>query len=500
MQNAAMNESKAASPEAGVLLLLWRHRGILLMALDAVTIVGLFIGVYYLRFRYQFLAIKYEYTENVQIYIEGGAVLALAWVMFNWQSSVYRSDMRGVASLQERIRRLLVSGFKALVVLTLLSFLSRRGLMLSRQVYLMSGVLAFLALATWRLVLARVEVLLWAKGIALQRILVVGADAQTTEFVRSIEESRTPVTVIGFLAMGGEDLTHLPAHKPVFGSIDDLEAVHERERFDKIAMSHDVMTQFGSLEGGQRLIEIVNFCEARDIALYALPNVVSIAIRQDEVGVFAGIPVVRVRDAALHPAYAALKRVIDIVIATLVLVLGLPAWIAIALIIKFTSKGPVLFTQQRVGLHGKLFKIYKFRSMSNDAEARLKELVDINKLEVPGFKIKGDPRVTKVGAFLRRTSLDEIPQILNVLKGDMSCVGPRPEMPQLVERYNPSQRRRLKAKPGMTGWGQVMARGVPLAAAVDYDLYYLKHQGFLLDMYILFKTVIVVLRGSGVTH
>jgi lipopolysaccharide/colanic/teichoic acid biosynthesis glycosyltransferase len=168
--------------------------------------------------------------------------------------------------------------------------------------------------------------------------------------------------------------------------------------------------------------------------------------------------------------------------------------------VRRTSPGPALFTQTRVGLHGKPFKIYKFRSMRQDAEARLKELVDIEKLPVPGFKLKNDPRVTPIGRLLRRTSLDEIPQLINVLKGEMSLVGPRPEMPQLVERYNSWQRRRLKAKPGMTGWQQVMARGVPLAAAIEYDLVYLKHQSLLLDLYIMVKTVQVVIFGSGVTH
>lgn len=483
-----------------LLLTLWQHRGLCLMLLDALAIVGIFVGVFYLRFQHQFLAIKYEYTENALLYVEAGAVLALAWVLFIWQSGGYRSDMRGVASLQDRLRRLVTSGFKALVFLTALAFLSRQGLLISRQVFLMSGVLAFVAMAALRVLVARTERVMCARGLYMQRFLVLGADAQTIEFVKSIEMTPAPVTVIGFLATGGEDLSAASHQKPVLGTIDDLEAVYERERFDKIAMSHEVMAQFGSQEGGQRLIEIVNFCEAHDIILYALPNVVSVAITQDEVGVFAGIPVVRIRDAALHPAYAIVKRIMDIAIASIVLIIGLPLWLTIAIIIKRTSKGPILFTQQRVGFHGRLFKIYKFRSMCDDAEARLKALVDIDKLAVPGFKIKGDPRVTRVGAFLRRTSLDEIPQILNVLKGDMSCVGPRPEMPQLVSRYNPSQRRRLKAKPGMTGWGQVMARGVPLAAAVDYDLYYLKHQGFLLDVYILFKTVVVVFRGSGITH
>lgn len=496
---AAQSVQAAFSSDGGILLYLWRRRGLLLMLVDILTIMAIFVGVFYLRFQYQFLAIKYAYTDNLELSFKGATVLAAAWAFFLWQNGGYRTDMQGFFSLEERIKRVMHAGFWALVLLMVLSFLYRH-LLLSRHVYLMSGVLAFGALTLVRVLMARIERAVSERGIALQRILVVGADAQTMEFVRLTEESSAPVSVIGFLVIGGEAVMELPKHKPLFGSIDELESVYEREPFDTITMSHELMAQFGSECGGQRLIEIVNFCEAHNITLYALPNLVSVAIEQDDVGVFAGITLVRIRDAALHPAYAVTKRIMDITIASLVLIIGLPFWVAIAIAIKYTSKGPVLFTQQRVGFHGKLFKIYKFRSMAEDAETRLAKLVDIDKLAVPGFKIKGDPRVTRLGAFLRRTSLDEIPQVLNVLKGEMSCVGPRPEMPQLVARYNPSQRRRLKAKPGMTGWGQVMARGVPLAAAVDYDMYYLKHQGFLLDMQILFKTVIVVIRGSGITH
>ncbi len=154
----------------------------------------------------------------------------------------------------------------------------------------------------------------------------------------------------------------------------------------------------------------------------------------------------------------------------------------------------------RVGLHGKPFKIYKFRTMVPDADAQLKDLVDEENLKEPGFKISNDPRATPVGRLLRRASLDEIPQLLNVFKGEMSLVGPRPEMKELVERYNPEQRRRLKAKPGITGYQQTRARGRPLSECIEYDLFYLKHQSLLLDLYILTRTVAVVIRGSGVTH
>lgn len=209
---------------------------------------------------------------------------------------------------------------------------------------------------------------------------------------------------------------------------------------------------------------------------------------------------VKHRDASQRNGYVFVKRAMDVLVSGGLLVLGLPLWLLIMVAIKATSPGPALFAQWRVGLYGKPFRIYKFRSMVADAEALLGDLVDFNALDLPGFKIAGDPRVTPVGAVLRRTSLDEIPQLINVLKGEMSLVGPRPELPQLVEKYSPLQSRRFGVKPGMTGYQQVMARGVPLAAAIEYDLGYIERQCLLLDLSIMLKTIFVVASGKGVTH
>ena len=178
-----------------------------------------------------------------------------------------------------------------------------------------------------------------------------------------------------------------------------------------------------------------------------------------------------------------------------VLGLGLPLWRLIALLIKLTSKGPVIYIQERVGLAGRPFKMYKFRSMVENADARLKEMIDFDSLPEPVFNIKQDHRVTPVGKILRRWSLDEVPQFFNVLLGTMSLVGPRPEGVELVAKYNLWQRRRLKAKPGITGYQQIMSRGDPsLEKRIALDLYYLKHQGLWLDLYILARTLIVVIR------
>jgi len=467
--------------------------------LDALTVFGVFLLAFYLRFRRQFLAIKYADASDVDPYVNGALILAAVWVFLIWQGGGYKTDMRGSVPLRRRLECIGVAGVKALIVLMVVSYMYR-GLLLSRQVYLMSGVLAFGAMALVRVFVREMEKDLAGQHIVLDRIVVVGTDRQTEEFIRRVRESATTTSVVGVLTSGKTDPIGAVEGRPVLGALDDLEAVHRRTPFEQLVLSHAAIAGCEGDENTQRLIEIVNFCEARGILLYSLPNVLSVAVSQNELASFSGLPLVLLRDASAHPGYAVVKRAMDIVLSLLVLALGSPFWLFIAAAVKWTSKGPILFSQVRLGLHGRPFRIFKFRSMVADAEARLKDVVDLDNLEVPGFKIKGDPRVTPIGRFLRRTSLDEIPQLLNVLMGEMSLVGPRPEMPALVSRYTPWQRRRLKAKPGITGLQQIMARGQPLAGVMEYDLVYLKHQSLLLDLYILLKTVMVVIKGDGITH
>jgi lipopolysaccharide/colanic/teichoic acid biosynthesis glycosyltransferase len=248
--------------------------------------------------------------------------------------------------------------------------------------------------------------------------------------------------------------------------------------------------------------QVVNFCEETGVSVYMQPGSFEIAVATQEVGALSGVPLIRLQDASSHPLYTVVKRLMDVSLALLVLTTGLPIWIATGLLVKLTSRGPVVFSQTRAGLHGRPFRIYKFRTMVCDAEHRLGALVDVDEPSVHGLEIDkhDDPRVTKVGWFLRRTCLDEIPQLINVLKGEMSLVGPRPELQKFVSRYTHEERRRLKARPGITGYQQIMERHRPLNKGLKYDLIYLKHQGLLLDLYILLMTPIVILRDRGLAQ
>ena len=193
-----------------------------------------------------------------------------------------------------------------------------------------------------------------------------------------------------------------------------------------------------------------------------------------------------------------IKRTMDIVGALLLLALTWPIMLAAAIAIKLDSPGPVLFKQTRVGENGRLFTIYKFRSMVHNADELLPQILDIEHLEEPAYKLKDDPRRTRVGKFLRRWSIDELPQLFNVLKGEMSLVGPRPEMAWLVERYTPEQRKRLALKPGITGPVQVNGRGdLNFRQRLEIELDYIYNYSLRKDLYILLKTIPAVLKGDG---
>jgi lipopolysaccharide/colanic/teichoic acid biosynthesis glycosyltransferase len=192
------------------------------------------------------------------------------------------------------------------------------------------------------------------------------------------------------------------------------------------------------------------------------------------------------------------KRLFDIGLAAAVLVLTLPLWFLVAFAIRLDSPGPVIYVQERVGLNGKRFRFYKFRSMYAGADQRREELVSRNEVDGPVFKIRKDPRITRVGRLLRRTSLDELPQLINVLSGDMSLVGPRPPIPAEVEGYRPLDRLRLTVKPGLTCLWQIRGRSnCTFDQWMEYDREYVSQLSLGLDLSILIRTVWVVLNCRG---
>jgi len=211
-----------------------------------------------------------------------------------------------------------------------------------------------------------------------------------------------------------------------------------------------------------------------------------------------GIPLISIKQASLNSIQQAITRLVDIIVAALILLVGSPLWLLIALAIRINSPGAVIYKQTRIGRNGRPFKVYKFRSMYKNADQVLAALMAHNEAQGPLFKMKDDPRITAIGKFLRRTSFDEIPQLINVLRGEMSLVGPRPPLPEEVAQYEEWQKGRLAIKPGMTGLWQVRGRSdISFEEGVLMDLYYIEHQSLRLYFQILLRTIPAVLSGRG---
>ncbi|HMO02500.1 MAG TPA: sugar transferase [Oligoflexia bacterium] len=245
--------------------------------------------------------------------------------------------------------------------------------------------------------------------------------------------------------------------------------------------------------------DMIAICAERGVRTTIAADIFSVGLIKSGISHFGGMPLIHFQTPPGDRWELALKRWIDIVCGSILLVLLLPLMALIAILIKLTSPGPVLYVQKRVGLNGRLFDLYKFRSMYQDADKMQKELLQYNEMSGPVFKMKHDPRVTKLGKILRKFSLDELPQLYNVIRGDMSLVGPRPPIPGEVSVYERSDRRRLSMRPGMTCIWQVSGRNKinSFDSWVKLDLEYIDNWSLALDLWIMLKTIPVVLIGAG---
>ncbi len=242
------------------------------------------------------------------------------------------------------------------------------------------------------------------------------------------------------------------------------------------------------------MLRVIAACDRLGVTIKIVPDLYQIISGQVKTASIYGFPLVEINPTLMTEWEKRVKRLMDIVISLFLLIISLPIIIITAILIKLDSKGPVLYKQERVGLNGKLFNVLKFRSMVNDAE----------KQTGPVWAGKDDPRVTKVGRFIRKVRIDELPQMYNVLKGEMSLVGPRPERPKFVEQFAkeiPLYKRRLLVKPGLTGWAQVKHKYdesiEDVKTKLKYDLFYIENQTLRMDLKILFRTIFVVLLGKG---
>jgi exopolysaccharide biosynthesis polyprenyl glycosylphosphotransferase len=342
-----------------------------------------------------------------------------------------------------------------------------------------------------RFLVASLVGLLHRLGLGERRLLVVGSGRLGKMIMQHI--AATPnlgYSIVGFL----HDMYEQPGDFGRFkmlGTLDDLALVIRSMRVDEVIIALPS-------ELHQQTIRSVRLCERLGASFKLVPELYELSLSRFDMETIEGIPLLGVRQQPLNTVQRALMRATDIAGALFILGLGSPLWLCFALIIKITSPGEAVFHQTRVGLNGELFQCYKFRSMYKNAEQVLASLLAKNEAQGPMFKMKDDPRVTPIGKFLRRTSLDEIPQLFNVLKGEMSLVGPRPPLPREVAQYEEWQKGRLAMKPGMTGLWQVRGRSnLSFDEGVLMDLYYIENWSLRLYYQVLLRTIPAVLFSRG---
>ena len=329
----------------------------------------------------------------------------------------------------------------------------------------------------------------------LRKLLIVGANSRSIRLATQIESNPQ----LGYQIMGFVDKTW--QHAPEFSEtsfqlvadFDDLPEYMRNNAMDEVVVCLPVRSRYDDIQDVSRL------CEAQGITVGMLPDLIPLNPLLAGLQQFGDQTIMTMSPHGINGVQAATKRLLDILLAGMLLILLIPVFLIISAAIKLTSKGPVFFAQERLGLNKKRFKMIKFRSMVTDAEARMAEVEALNEAEGPVFKIKDDPRITGVGKFLRKSSLDELPQLINVMRGEMSLVGPRPLTVRDYQGFSHDwHRRRFSIRPGITGLWQVSGRcDIPFEQWMQLDMQYIDQWSLLLDLKVLLLTLPAVVTGDG---
>lgn len=374
-----------------------------------------------------------------------------------------------------------LKGWFLTMLLTLLAVSTIERSFQSRGIFLTVWVLLLSFLLLERFAVYRLGIRLRSRGWRDRGVLIYGTGQSGRGLAKRLRASpKAGLEILGFLEDAPEATGSLVEGIPVLGTGSDLARLVQATGASEVLVALPRASRL-------RLLRIAELCRRDGIRFRIMPSLFDIAMLQVESSELGGIPLIGVHSPGIDARQAVLKRAMDLAFTLPVLTLAALPMLLIAALVAILDGRPILFRQIRVGQSGRKFAILKFRTMRTDAPRY-----------APSPDHDRDPRVTALGRFLRRTSLDELPQLWNILRGDMSLVGPRPEMPFVVETYDAIQRLRLRAKPGLTGLWQISPdRQDAIHLNIDYDLYYLRHQSLLLDLAILAKTLASVVRGQG---
>jgi len=451
---------------------------------DVLAIETAFLFSYWLRF-YSPLTELYPVTKGfppLTAYLLGALVVIPAWLFLFNSRRMYSS--RRVLYFSDEFFAIVRVVFVGMLLVMAGAFFYRE-FSYSRLVFVLLGINAIILISLGRFAVMKFEQHWYARGRDTKGVVIVG-NSQTAK--RILERVRGVPSlgyrVIGFFANESD------------GPLTSAEAEHLGKISDaaEYIRTHRIDVAMVALSSNEHplLFELVRQCEGFNTEIMMVPDMLEMMTSRVRIRELEGIPFIPIKEVPLTTWNLIIKRSFDIVTSGLILVASVPLFFFIVLLIKLTSKGPVFYYQERTGLDGKSFKVMKFRSMRIDAEA----------VSGPVWAQKNDPRTTPIGKFLRRWSLDEIPQFINVLKGDMSIVGPRPERPHFVAQFQkeiPKYLDRHRVKTGITGWAQVngLRGNTPIDERTKYDIYYVENWSLVFDMKIILKTARAILFGSN---
>ncbi len=411
-------------------------------------------------------------------YVSALPVVVFPWVLSCWLFGIYQSAR--MKTLVDELQQLFRGVALGLLVVSSISFFFKE-LELGRLVVLFAAGLNLVSQGVSRVVFHRIERAMQRSGAHDVPALIVGTGVAGIRLLQKIQDHpEIGYRVVGFLDESGDGVGKDVASRPVLGGVDDLR---------RVAVQHGVREVFVALPslGHGRMLAMVLDCEDLRITFRVVTNLFEVLTASTQLDLVDDLPLVRLGREDARPFYAPLKRAFDLTGALVALVLTAPLLLWTALRIKLDSPGPVLFRHTRVGRDGAPFEMYKFRTMQAGTPPQAVAPRDVS-----------DPRVTRYGHWLRATSIDELPQLINVLRGEMSLVGPRPEMPFIVETYDDWQARRLAVEPGITGLWQILGRkDLPMHENLQYDFYYIRNRSLGLDASILLRTFGAVLSRRG---
>ncbi len=358
----------------------------------------------------------------------------------------------------------------------------------SRSLVISFLVFNYLALLAFRLIVIKILRYRSRRGNR-NRVLILGISDLAVNIANTIVNDENVVLQLAGFVDNSAPEVHVPA--PYLGSIKELESIVRSNNIQVVIIAWSDL----------RICDIKPLVQTLDplpVSIFIAPNVLELSMIDYEVQCIGDLFLIGLREPVIRGPKRVSKRVLDFVLSLVALFLLWPFFIVIAIAIKLDSRGPVFYLSKRVGENGDLFRMIKFRSMIENAEELQDQYLTFDDNGNPIYKTKTDPRITGVGKFLRRTSLDELPQIFNVLKGEMSWVGPRPELPHIAANYKSWQWQRVSVPPGITGWWQVSGRSdLPLHLNTQFDLYYIRNYSIFFDLRIILMTVREVLSGRG---